>query len=129
MKSLSKFFLISLMVGAVSSCASLTKTPEERVTKRAGEFVQYLVAKDLESARQYTTPAYRKSVPVGRFKSKFLGAANWTSGKIKTVDCIEDYCKVVYDIEYYSPVVRESLRTELSYRWIESDGKWWVFIK
>lgn len=125
-----RFFIFCVVSVLVCSCATLTpKTNEEKVAERADDFIQLLVSKDLESARNYTTPAYRKGVAPGRFKSKFLGAANWTKAGVKSVICESDYCKVAYSVDYYNPMVRDHLSTELNYRWIQVDGQWWIYIK
>lgn len=73
-----RVFGISVLAVLLSACSALPqKTKEEVVAKRADEFAQYLVNQDFDSAREYTTPAYRKSVPEKHFKSKFFGALNW----------------------------------------------------
>ncbi|MDO3385238.1 hypothetical protein QWI17_05225 [Gilvimarinus sp. SDUM040013] len=115
----------------VAGCAGQFKssTPEETVGRLAQERLDALLAKDLEKAYEFTSPAYRSSVSLARYKPHVAGAAGWKSGKIDSVSCEEQLCDVRYIVTYRTAFIKTDLTTQINERWINIDGNWWLYQK
>lgn len=118
-----------IIASTVSGCASLGlfQTPEERVEQRAQERLDALMARDMEKAFSFLSPAYRKTTTWQRFSGKYAGAANWREATIKSVECEVDRCDVDVSVRYQMmrPKV-ENTRTQKEV-WIEVGGEWYFY--
>lgn len=113
----------------VTGCASLGlfQTPEERVEQRAQERLDALMARDMEKAFSFLSPAYRKTTTWQRYSGKYAGVTNWREATVKSVKCEVDRCDVNTSIRYQMirPKV-ENTRTQKEV-WIEVDGQWYFY--
>lgn len=118
-----------IIASTVSGCASLGlfQTPEERVEQRAQERLDALMARDMEKAFSFLSPAYRKTTTWQRFSGKYAGVTNWREATIKSVECEVDRCDVNISIRYQMirPKV-ENTRTQKEV-WIEVGGEWYFY--
>lgn len=118
-----------VIASCVTGCASLGlfQTPEERVEQRAQERLDALMARDMEKAFSFLSPAYRKTTTWQRFSGKYAGVANWREATIKSVECEVDRCDVNISIRYQMirPKV-ENTRTQKEV-WIEVGGEWYFY--
>ncbi|WP_157484945.1 hypothetical protein [Gilvimarinus polysaccharolyticus] len=125
-----KVGLSSLGILMLVGCASnLTKTPELAVSDRAQTRVDALMMGDYEKAYKFTTPGYRSSFPLNRYKSSYLGASGWTFAKVNNVQCDESVCNVTIDIRYKSAYASGEIASQLTEKWISIDDKWWLYLK
>ena len=118
-----------IIASTVSGCASLGlfQTPEERVEQRAQERLDALMARDMEKAFSFFSPAYRKTTTWQRFSGKYAGVTNWREATLKSVECEVDRCDVNISIRYQMirPKV-ENTRTQKEV-WIEVGGEWYFY--
>lgn len=118
-----------IIASTVSGCASLGlfQTPEERVEQRAQERLDALMARDMEKAFSFLSPAYRKTTTWQRFSGRYAGVTNWREATIKSVECEVDRCDVNISIRYQMirPKV-ENTRTQKEV-WIEVGGEWYFY--
>jgi len=121
-------FLLSglLLLGGCSSPA----TPEEQVAKRAQEWADALLAKDLNTAYTYTSPSYRQSATPGIYHARIAGAGSWTGAEVTEVVCEQpEVCEVTIKIEYTAGHMGAvTIGRPIDWRWLKSDGQWWLYV-
>src|SRR5690606_11992134 len=101
----------------MTGCASMVRSTEEQVRKRARERIDFLLAGDLTKAMEYTTPAYRQASTRGRYGARFAGAASWTSAEVESVACEAERCDVSVLISYQLPRPRITNSRSLEEVW------------
>lgn len=124
--------MVVLMVAA--GCGSEPEaTPEQRVSERAIQRWQALIARDIGEAYEFLSPAYRQAVSLDRYKSSIGGAVAWQDVEVKRVECKQDLCDVSLMIryKYKNNTVAADFEssTVLEEKWVLSDGDWWYFQK
>ncbi len=120
-----------VLVSCMSACASLDvfQSPEERVAQRSQERLDALMARDMEKAFSFLSPAFRKTTTWQRYSAKYAGVTNWRGATVESVACQVDKCDVVVAIRYemVRPKV-ENTRTREEV-WIEVDGQWYIYAR
>lgn len=120
--------LVVAGIAALFGCGA-AETPEETVARRAQAWADSLIAKDLQKAYTYTSPAYRQSATVGAYHARIAGAGNWTGAKVSAVECEQEVCNATVMVEY---AVRRlgvgTIRRPMTWRWLETDGEWWLYV-
>lgn len=111
----------------LSSCATVPATPEDAVAIRAQQRLDALIAGDFAKAYSYATPAYRKSISLGRHQAKVAGSGMWTSGTVKSVTCKTNVCDVTVLVGYEMVKLDLKNTRPMEQRWIKSDGQWWIY--
>ncbi len=122
---------LSLLIAVLSACGGQSEpvSPSEQVSERAQAWANALMAKNLEAAFEYTTPAYRKFATTGHYHARIAGASRWTSAKVGKVECnVEDLCSVRMVVEYDIPHMGVKNSRSLDYRWVKSEGQWWIYV-
>lgn len=123
--------VIALVAGfLMSGCAGLgqEKTAEEQVRERAQAWADALLDNDLEGAYAYTSPNYRDFATVGAYHARIVGAGRWRTAEVTNVECSEDVCDVRLTLEYYARQVNVEVRRPRSYKWVKTDGQWWLYV-
>jgi len=118
-----------VMMSGCTSLGGAGATPEEIVAKRAVARWQAVIAGDWESAYSYATSAYRAAVNLESYKGRIAGPVIRKAAEAKSVSCQESSCEVVLRMTY-EPAGRRGfgeLTTEFSERWVEEDGRWYIF--
>lgn len=113
----------------LSGCAALNPTPpEEVIAQRAVERLELLRLGEAKASYQYTTPGYRQTSTVGRYRVKYGGAAAWRRFVVDDVTCNErpsTRCEVALRIYYLNPVVGFESDRVFKEVWIKSGGEWY----
>lgn len=124
-------FAIALSVVLVSGCAGQFKaqTPEEEVAQLSQARLDALLAKDIERAYKFTSPAYRSSVSLARYRPHVAGVGGWQSASVESVSCEEQVCDVRTNITYRTAMIKADIPTQITERWINIDGNWWIYQK
>lgn len=115
----------------VTGCASLGlfQTPEERVEQRAQERLDALMARDMEKAFSFLSPAYRETTTWQRYSGKYAGVNNWREATVKSVKCEVDRCDVSTSIRYQMIRPRVENTRALKEVWIKVGGQWYFYPK
>lgn len=123
-----KLVALATLGAIVSGCASLTATPEERVTQRAQARWTALVAGQFDKAYQYLSPAYKAAVPADRYRARFGGAASWQNAQVLAASCGPDKCDVKIRVRVKLATGGNlAIDTEVQETWLLDDGQWWLF--
>ncbi len=115
---------------ALTGCAALAPaTPEAAVTSRAQQRWNALMANDWAGAHAFLTPAFRSTMPVDRYKERFVGVPKWKNVTVKSANCEPEKCTVVVRIEaeYGARAGMQTLSTELPETWLKEDGQWYKY--
>lgn len=115
----------------LSGCVGLfTKKPaEEQVRERAQAWADALLEGDLQGAYRYTSPSYRSYASVGAYHARVQGTARWDKAEVETVECpTEHLCEVTFLLEYPGLRGDGTVRRSRSYKWVESQGGWWIYV-
>lgn len=96
--------------------------------QRAQERIDALLAGNLVSSMEYTTPAFRQRSTVNQYAGRFAGAANWTGAVVEQVTCEEDRCNVDVQVTYQIPRPRITNTRVLEEVWIRIDGQWYIYL-
>jgi len=133
-RNLSFFVRMALIaiVFAVAGCGKLglwsNLPPEEIVRERAQAWADDLLAGDVESAWELTSPAYRQFASAGQYKGQVAGTGRWTSAVVDSVRCSEDVCEVGLKVDYHIKRFDMSNQRVLEQKWIQVDGDWWLYV-
>lgn len=105
-----------------------TLSPEQRVTERANQRWQSVLAGDVEKAYSFVVPAYREIVDLQRYKANFGSAANRVGAQVVSASCEPEVCEVVVRVDFVPPLrpKTEVVNTHLNERWVLVDGEWWL---
>ena len=123
--------VIALVAGLlVAGCASLgpEKPAEEQVRERAQAWADALLDNDLEGAYALTSPNYRDFASMGVYHARVVGTGTWKTAEVTNVECSEDVCDVTLMLEYFARQVNVDVRRPRTYRWVKSDGQWWLYV-
>jgi hypothetical protein len=123
--------VLVMLVGFLPGCASLTpdnRPPEEIVAERAQGWADALLEGNLQGAYEFTSPSYRQFASVGRYNARIQGAARWTKADVDTVTCEPEVCTVRIWVEYSVPQLGVEARRPRDYRWVLSEGAWWLYV-
>lgn len=115
----------------ISGCASITpdnRSPEEIVAERAQAWADALLEGDLSGAYAFTSPSYRQFASVGRYNARIHGTSRWTSANVDSVTCEPEVCTVRIWVEYSVPQLGVEARRPRDYRWVQSEGAWWLYV-
>ena len=126
-----KFLAASaLALVALTGCAALAPaTPEATVTARAQQRWKSLMASDWSAAHAFLTPAFRSTMPVDRYKERFVGAPKWKNVTVKSATCKLETCTVVVRIEALVGVRSgmTTLSTDMPETWLQENGQWYKY--
>ena len=126
-----RLLMVSSLAALLSGCAGLgtdNRPADVVVSERAEAWVQALLAGDYRAAYEYTTPGYRQFSSAGSYHARVAGTALWKTAEVDSVICEETLCNVRFIVEY--PGYRNSgdVRRPRDYRWIQSEGRWWLYV-
>ena len=112
-----------------AGCAALPKlTPEEQVRVRAQEWLDALMAFDIEGAYQFTSPAYRSAHGLRHYAKAYAGRDMWRSAEISRIKCDVEgefgQCVVTLSVTYRGFSMETDMTTELPQQWVLVDGVW-----
>ena len=114
-----------------SGCAIMDsfQDPQQRVTKRAQQHLDALMAGDMEKAFSFLSPAFRETTTWQRYSTKYAGVANWREATVERVDCEIDRCDVAVAIRYV--LVRPKVENTrfIDEVWIEVGGQWYIYAR
>ena len=119
----------------LSGCAALSlKTAEERVTERAQQWMDAMIAMDYETAWELVSPGYRSQWAIGNYRARYRGAAWWLEGEMGKVECDRaadnaepTECTAVLYITYDAPMVNMTNKRTFTTKWLKSSGEWYKF--
>ncbi|MEO8117735.1 MAG: hypothetical protein ABI606_00245 [Rhodoferax sp.] len=116
----------------LAACASLgSSSPEAQVRQRATERWQHMVARNIDQAYGYTTPAFRAVVTADAYRGRFGAAAIWVGAEVVQVNCPEaTKCQAVVRLDFKPTLSRASggnFSTHINEAWLLEDGQWWLF--
>ena len=121
--------LLAVTAGMIGCAATgVQAPPEEAVRLRAQAWADELLARDFQGAWEFTSPSYRQFTPVDKYKVRVLGSSRWTSAKVYSVSCEEDVCNVTLEVEYKIPRLNMNNKRALEYKWLETEGNWWLHV-
>ncbi|MDO6746786.1 hypothetical protein [Gilvimarinus sp. 1_MG-2023] len=121
--------LITLAVLLAGGCALVSpKTAEERVTERALERYDALMAGNYVKALRYTSAGYQARTTPSLYSMKFGGSRGWDSVKVASAECEETRCDVTVHVRHRLQNTKNGYgRLTNKERWILSDGEWWLY--
>lgn len=120
---------------ALGACAGLGKPPEEVVSVRAQDRLDYLLAEDFEAAYEYFSPGYRSGFSLRDFQRRQLTLkVQWRNATVLESNCSSSTCNVRISVDYtvYGalPGVNRMEGTRvIEENWIDVDGKWYLWPK
>ena len=118
-------------VGALSlGCASVPPVaPEEEVRPRLEAWLESLLASDLESAYEFTSPAYRSAHGLRQYSKAYGGRDMWRQVEIGEIKCnvTAEYgqCDVVLLVTYKGFLMEHEMTTQLPQTWVRVDDVWY----
>ena len=121
---------VALAAATLSGCALLApSTPEAEVTARAQQRWKALIASDWSAAHAFLTPAFRTTMPVERYRERFVGVPRWKKVTVQSARCESEKCTVVVRIEaeYGARKGLETLSTEMPETWLHENGQWYFY--
>lgn len=101
-------------------------SPEQRVWKRAQARWDALVARKLDDAYAFITPAGRSTMPVETYRGR-VNPEFWRKVTVTKVVCEADACDVNVNIEF--TVLNMPLSNEVTEKWLLVDGEWWFIYR
>ena len=110
------------MVGCATPVA---KSAEEVVAERAQDRWNAIVARDLDKAYEYISPAGRSTTTLESFKNG-LKPGFHKGARVVSVKCGPELCDVQLELEYEFQGKRT--KTPLPEKWVKQDGKWWFLL-
>ena len=116
-----------------AGCTALpTVTPEEQVRFRAQEWLDKLMAFDMEGAYEFTSPAYRSAHGLRHYSKKYAGKDMWRSAEITRIECDVDgefgKCIVILSVTYRGFAMDADMTTELPQHWVLVDDAWFSVV-
>ncbi|MDR2690140.1 MAG: hypothetical protein LBB76_10340 [Azoarcus sp.] len=127
-----RFAILALFVFFVAGCATVSnigKTPEEIVAARSTARWQAIIGNDWKTAYQYTTPAFRETLPQEQYQG-FIGATVIRkSAEAVKVKCEEaTACDVTVRMAHEPVMIRVGeIVSNFPERWVEVDGEWYIY--
>ena len=120
---------VVLALSAITGCASLQSTPQDKVRQLANQRWQYLVEGKFDKAYEMTVPSFRKLKTKENYTIAMMTASvKWQSGEVVKVECETQSCKVT--VKAVSQIMMPTrfkgpLVSGLDETWIFEDGQWW----
>lgn len=99
---------------------------ERAVIERSQARWKSLLEGDIESAYAYTSPAFRSSTPLHRFRVQSGSAIQWEDAEAQSAQCDGQRCRVTVELTYR--LAREGIThtRPISETWILSENEWWI---
>lgn len=121
-----------LATGLLTGCANLlvTATPENIVSQRAQQRVDWLLERKYDQAYEYLAPSYRALNNVESYRGQFGDGAKWIEPKVAKVECpTEDRCNVMVKLKILvvAPGFSKPIDSNIFETWLKEDGAWWYF--
>lgn len=120
---------VVLALSAITGCASLQSTPQDKVRQLANQRWQYIVEGKFDKAYEMTVPSFRKLKTKENYAIAMMTASvKWQSGEVVKVECETQSCKVT--VKAVSQIMMPTrfkgpLVSGLDETWIFEDGQWW----
>lgn len=116
-----------------AGCTALPHlAPEGQVRVRAQEWLDKLMAFDMEGAYEFTSPAYRSAHGLRHYSKAYAGKDMWRSAEISRVDCDVDgefgECIVTLAVTYRGFAMETDMTTELPQQWVLVDDVWFTVV-
>lgn len=125
--------LATLLVAGLAGCSSLAglgKTPEEIVAARAEARWRAVIAGDWEAAYHFSTPSFRSAVPLAGYMNMLRSVVTRKDVAVREVKCADGACEAKIRLFFVPPMSKGvTLDTEVSERWIEDGGIWYIYTK
>lgn len=123
--------VLAVLLAALAGCAGVPGkgSPEELVQKRAQARLDLLLAGRIEDSFRYTTPAYQKGRGIKYYTRAHAGTSNWNKAEVTGVICSGARCEVSLRVWY--PAFQGGFENQRSMeeRWIEVDGRWYLYLR
>jgi hypothetical protein len=115
----------------VSGCAGLgsSEPPELIVRKLATQRWQALLARDFDKAYAFAAPGYRKIHSLEYYRSNRQPPVRWLSAEIMRVECVQDRCKVMVELDSKPTIpfaFRGNIKSGIEEVWVFEDRRWWM---
>lgn len=121
------FGLGALLVGCVTVPP---EAPEEEVRPRVEAWLGSVLASDMESAYEFTSPAYRSAHGMRHYAKAYAGRDMWRQVEISDIKCnvTAEYgqCGVVLLVTYRGFLMEHEMTTQLPQTWVRVDGVWYT---
>lgn len=129
--SRSCLFLIMALLAGCQTSQGLTTTAktenaqvtEQKVMARAQARWNALLAKDLDKAYDFLSPAMRSTMSRDVYKLR-INPSFWRGAKVKSATCREEVCDVKVEIAIMA-LENLSVDQVLEEKWIFNQGQWW----
>jgi hypothetical protein len=120
-------FALALATGGCATIGTPVST-EEAVKARVQQRWDAVVAGKWDTAYNFTSPAYRKSVDAMAYQARSSGAVKLKSAEVLAVKCQESMCEATVRIGF-APLQRgfPETSTDLDERWVSEQGEWWRY--
>ena len=136
LRALSSVLVISALVGAMGCAApaKLSEKQQQALEQRVSERWQTLIAKDFDSAWEFTTPNYRRVFPKSLYVNKFSYAVDWELTGIEVVNYDAPAAVASVVVRVMSKPTKQTssasiklgaLPTTIGEKWILIDRQWW----
>ena len=123
---------VTLAIGVMTGCATISSptTPENIVSQRAQQRVDWLLEKKYDQAYAYLTPSYRALNSPESYRGRFGDGAKWIEPKVANVECsTEERCVVTVKLKVLV-VARgfgKPIDSNMTETWLKEDGQWWYY--
>jgi hypothetical protein len=119
---------VSILLMMLMGCASMgaSEDPSARVTKRADERWQLLIAGKVAEAYEYLSPGSRSLMSREQYQGS-IKPGLWRAAKVDSVECKEDQCRAQIRLKYFykRPSIAYEGERLLEENWIKEGGSWW----
>lgn len=125
-----KALLLSAALLALSGCASQLagSKPEDVVAKRVDQRWSALIAGKFDAAYALTSPTYRATNDLAKYRANFAGAVAWKEVELVTVQCAEDRCTARMRVTVNPPAGLAhvgQITTGVEEVWVRQQDAWW----
>ena len=135
LKIINKYKILSavtLAIGVMTGCATISSptTPENIVSQRAQQRVDWLLDRKYDKAYEYLAPSYRALNNLESYRGQFGDGAKWIEPKVAKVECpTEDRCNVMVKLKILvvAPGFSKPINSNIFETWLKEDGEWWYF--
>ena len=112
--------------GGLKAAESAARTPEQKVMVRAQARWDALIARNLDLAYTFISPAGRSTMPVDVYRGR-VNPQYWRKVTVTDAKCEADVCDVNLNIEF--TVLEMPLSNVVSEKWILADGEWYFIYR
>lgn len=129
-----RLLIICLVAGGgVVGCAGVSLAPpEDQVRSRAEEWLASLMGSDLESAYEFTSPAYRSAHSLRHYAKAYAGRDMWRAAEIGSIECDKvgefGQCDLILSVTYRGFMMADEMTTDLPQKWVQIDGIWYTTV-